>query len=66
MEIATAAFECHQSQMPSRHAVRNEGVYSLSDFGLAYTAVGPDTPGVNDPFEHIDPETIHGTGTAEP
>ena len=66
VEIASAAFECHQSQMPSRHAVRNEGVYSLSDFGLAYTAVGPDTPGVNDPFEHIDPETIHGTGTAEP
>ena len=63
VEIAAAAFQCHQSQMPSRHSVSNEGVYSLSDFGLAYTAVGPDTPGVNDPFEHIDPATIHGVGT---
>lgn len=61
VEIATAAFQCHQSQLPSRHAVRNEGVYSLSDFGLAYSAVGLDTPGVNDPFEHIDPATIHGS-----
>ena len=59
VEIATAAFECHQSQLPSTHAVRNEGVYSLSDFGLAYTTVGPDTPDVNDPFEHIDPMTLH-------
>ena len=67
VEIAAAAFQCHKSQLRSdRHAVRNEGVYSLSDFGLAYTAVGPDTPGVNDPFEHIDPATIHSRRTTAP
>ena len=54
VEVAQEAFACHQSQLPSRHAVTNEGIYSLSDFGLAYTAVGADTPGVNDMFEHID------------
>ena len=66
VQIAIAAFQCHQSQLPSRHAVRNEGVYSLSDFGLAYTVVGLDTPGVNDPFEHIDPTTIHSFKTSGP
>jgi LmbE family N-acetylglucosaminyl deacetylase/Leucine-rich repeat (LRR) protein len=72
VEIATEAFECHQSQLPSRHAVRNEGIYSLSDFGLAYTTVGTDTTGLNDPFEHIDPVALHNiyaatsTATAEP
>jgi len=66
VEIAAAAFQCHHSQLPSRHAVTNEGVYSLSSFGLAYTAVGADTPGVNDPFEHIDPSSLHGGPTAAP
>lgn len=66
VEIAAAAFACHQSQLPSRHAVTNEGVYSLADFGLAYTTVGTDTPGVNDLFEHIDPSALHGGTTASP
>ena len=56
------AFKCHRSQRKSRHKVRNEGAYSMSDFGLAYTVVGLDTPDLNDPFEHIDPATIHGSG----
>ncbi len=64
VEIAAAAFQCHSSQLDTGHAVWNEGFYSLSDFGLAYTAVGPDTPGRNDPFEHIDPATIRGAGPA--
>ena len=66
VDIATAAFACHKSQLPSRHAVRNEGVYSMSDFGLAYTTVGPDTPGVNDPFEHVDPASLHALATPTP
>ena len=66
VEIATAAFQCHQSQLPSRHAVLNEGVYSMSDFGLAYTTVGLDTPEVNDPFEHIDPTSLHSYSTPTP
>ena len=65
VQIAAAAFQCHKSQLPSRHAVTNEGVYSMSDFGLAYTLVGTDTPGVNDPFEHIDPRSLHPLPAAE-
>ena len=66
VEIAREAFKCHRSQRKSRHKLRNEGAYSLSDFGLVYTAVGPDTPDLNDPFEHIDPATIHGFGALLP
>ena len=66
VEIATAAFQCHQSQLTSRHQMLNEGVYSLSDFGLAYTTVGLDTPDLNDPFEHIDPTTLHSLSTPAP
>lgn len=66
VEVAQEAFACHQSQLPSRHAVTNEGIYSLSDFGLAYTAVGADTPGVNDMFEHIDPAVLSGGATPTP
>lgn len=58
-EVARDAFSRHVSQAgKGRHAVTNEGVYSLSDFGLAYTVVGADTSGVNDIFENIDPEAI--------
>ena len=66
VEIAAAAFQCHKSQLPSRHAVTNEGVYSMSDFGLAYTTVGLDTAEVNDPFEHIDPAVLHSLATPTP
>lgn len=66
VEIARDAFKFHRSQRKARHKVRNEGAYSMSDFGLVYSAVGPDTPGRNDPFEHIDPATIHGSGTPLP
>ncbi|MBR0357377.1 MAG: PIG-L family deacetylase [Clostridia bacterium] len=66
VDVAAAAFQCHKSQLPSRHAVSNEGVYSMSDFGLAYTAVGLDTPGVNDPFEHVDPAVLHAHATPTP
>ncbi|MDO4544069.1 MAG: PIG-L family deacetylase [Clostridia bacterium] len=58
VEVAREAFACHTSQQSTRHAVTNEGIYSLSDFGLAYTTVGLDTEGVNDMFENIDPSTI--------
>lgn len=51
-DVATEAFECHASQHTGRHWVKNEGVYSMTDFGLAYTTVGNDTYGVNNPFEN--------------
>jgi LmbE family N-acetylglucosaminyl deacetylase len=53
-EVAKLAFEEHASQIENGyHRVRNEGVYSLSDFGLFYSAVGSDG-GKNDMFENID------------
>ena len=54
LEVAREAFLCHKSQRNSRHAGKNEGVYDISAFGLAFTAVGPDTPGKNDMFENIE------------
>lgn len=66
VQIAAEAFACHVSQLPSRHAVTNEGIYSLSDFGLAYSTVGPDTPGGNDLFENIDPAVLRAAATPMP
>jgi len=58
MEVATAAFAEHKSQVKVDHyQVRNDGFYRLSDFGLAYSAVGADT-GKNDLLEHIDPSDL--------
>jgi hypothetical protein len=58
MEVATAAFAEHKSQVKIDHyQVRNDGFYRLSDFGLAYSAVGADT-GKNDLMEHIDPSDL--------
>jgi len=62
-EVAVLAYEEHRSQIENGyHRVRNEGVYSLSDFGLYYSAVGPDS-GINDMFENID-ETLLSTYVA--
>lgn len=60
VDVAREAFRCHASQTGGAHQVTNRGVYSLSDYGLAYTTVGYDTDGVNDPFEHVDPTSLHG------
>lgn len=66
VQAATEAFQCHVSQLPSRHSVKNSGIYSLSDFGLSYTTVGEDTRGVNDMFEHIDPAVLKTNATPAP
>jgi LmbE family N-acetylglucosaminyl deacetylase len=58
-EIAAAALLRHGSQLSLPHTKAEGEKYSLSDFGLFYTAVGLDTPGLNDPFEHIDPDDLH-------
>ena len=53
--VACDAYQCHASQVRrGRYSVTNEGLFDLTAFGLAYTDVGPDTPGVNDMFEHIE------------
>lgn len=56
VEVAEAAYQCHKSQVQvGKHTVKNEGIYDLSRFGLAYSLVGVDTSGKNDMFEHIEP-----------
>ena len=56
--ISKLAFQQHASQAKASHYDENNaGVYSLSDFGLYYSCVGPDTAG-NDMFENIDPESL--------
>lgn len=58
IEVATAAFAEHKSQVKIDHyQVRNDGFYRLSDFGLAFSAVGADT-GKNDLMENIDPSDL--------
>lgn len=54
MDIASAAFAEHKSQVKIDHyRVSNDGFYRLSDFGLCFSTVGPDTKGKNDLFEHV-------------
>ncbi|MBQ6235620.1 MAG: PIG-L family deacetylase [Clostridia bacterium] len=65
-ECATEAFQCHLSQIKKDNHHVSKTEYSIADFGLAYTTVGADTPGVNDMFEHVDPYTLSVTPTPEP
>lgn len=64
-ETAQQAFLMHptQTRKDNHHVSKTE--YSLTEFGLAYTTVGEDTPGVNDMFEHIDPDMLSVTPTPE-
>ena len=65
-EAALDAFQYHVSQVKKDNHHVSTTEYSIAEFGLAYTAVGDDTPGVNDMFEHIDPYTLSVTPTPEP
>lgn len=53
LDMAKEGFDCNKSQIISVK-VEESGRYDCRKFGLAYTTVGNDTPGVNDFFEHID------------
>jgi LmbE family N-acetylglucosaminyl deacetylase len=57
LEIAQAAYNCHVSQLDYHQKVYDTGRYSSSEFGLAYTTVGPDEE-KNDFFEHIDSKDL--------
>ena len=57
LEIAQKAYECHVSQLEYHHNVYDSGKYSSAEYGLAYTAVGPDALG-GDFFENIPPEDL--------
>lgn len=65
-ECATEAFRYHETQIvkDDHHVSTTE--YSIAEYGLAYTSVGPDTPGENDMFEHIGPYSLSVTPTPEP
>ena len=71
--VAQKAFLEHVSQQNGNHSCSNQGVYSLEDFGLYYTAVGTDTK-KDSFFENIDPgllsnylvQTLVPTATPEP
>lgn len=53
-EMACEGYRCHKSQLRWNNHVKESGKYDCRKFGLVYTTVGYDTPGVNDLFEHID------------
>lgn len=53
LEVAAEAYKKHVTQQQYWFSVSDEGPYSLADFGLYRTTVGPDTG--NDIMEHIVP-----------
>ena len=57
-QAAQEAFQCHASQTKKDNHHVSVTEYSIAEFGLAYTTVGEDTPGLNDLFEHIAPESL--------
>ena len=54
LEVANEAYHMHASQLEYHKNVYGAGEYSSADYGLAYSAVGPDEA-KNDFFEHVDP-----------
>lgn len=64
-ETAQEAFLMHPTQVKKNNHHVSKTEYSLAEFGLAYTTVGEDTPGVNDMFEHIDPYALSVTPTPQ-
>lgn len=57
LEVANEAYHMHASQLEYHRNVYGSGAYSSADYGLAYSAVGPDEA-KNDFFEHIDPAAL--------
>ena len=53
-DVACAAFKKHRTQQSGKYEVEDWGPYNNSLFGLWFSAVGDDTPGANDMFEHIE------------
>lgn len=53
LEVARIGYDMHKSQH-KYYQVKDGGKYDNARFGLYYTTVGPDTPGLNDFFEHVD------------
>ena len=65
-DAAKEAYQCHATQTKNNNHEVSTTQYSIAEFGLAYTAVGEDTSGMNDMFEHIDPYTLSVTPSPEP
>ena len=69
LEMAILGYRCHKSQLQWNNHVREWGKYDCRKFGLAYTTVGDDTPGLNDMFEHVDwsvPEPVESAPEEQP
>ena len=68
-EMAREGYHCHASQLVWQNYVLEFGAYDCRKFGLAYTTVGYDTPGLNDMFENVDwseiPDFIPDNGNSD-
>ena len=53
MAMADEGYKKNASQY-NFYSNPSQGLYDCRLFGLAYTTVGYDTPGMNDMFEHVD------------
>ena len=53
-DMALTGYKCHRSQQRFNIVMEESGPNDCRKFGLAYTTVGLDTPGLNDMFEHVD------------
>lgn len=63
LEVAIEAYKKHVTQQEHWFYVSDESPYSISDFGLYRTTVGPDTG--NDIMEHLIPYAIHPAAPAQ-
>ena len=64
-EVAVEGYHCHKSQLRWKNYLLEWGKYDCRKFGLAYTTVGYDTPGLNDLFEHVDMADDEPDGEAD-
>ena len=54
LDMAREGYYCHRSQQKWENHMFQYGAYDCRKFGLAYTTVGYDSPGLNDMFENVD------------
>ncbi|MDO4564798.1 MAG: PIG-L family deacetylase [Clostridia bacterium] len=62
-EIASLAYDCHESQQTGVHLISDDGEYGIRYFGLAYSTVGLDS-GSNDMFENIDAALLSSSSSS--
>jgi len=65
LTVANEAYHMHVSQLEYHGNVYGAGKYSSLEYGLAFSAVGPDEA-KDDFFEHIDPARLSGYAAPTP